>query len=217
LSSDPAIEWSNLVEEIVKCRKCRLHALRRNPVPGEGPLDAKIMFIGEAPGEKEDEQGRPFVGPAGKLLNKLLESINLNRNEVFITNIVKCRPPGNRDPLDDEVEACIGYLWRQIKLIKPKIIVALGRHAARTLFHAANLKWDSMSQRHGRIHDIEVLGVKVILIPTYHPAAALYNPRLRKVLESDFRKIGEVLRSELKPSKPRTLLDYLSSSSRKIS
>ncbi len=206
-----------LIKEISTCKKCGLHRLRRNPVPGEGPLNAKVLFIGEAPGEKEDEQGRPFVGAAGKLLNKLLEIAGLSRSKVFITNIIKCRPPGNRDPTDEEVRACIDYLWRQISLIKPKVIVTLGRHAARVLFNKANLKWDSMSQRHGHIYPVEILGLKIILIPTYHPAAALYNPKLRKLLEEDFKKIGQALQREDRLTRPRTLFDYLALKGNKVS
>ncbi len=204
-----------LVEEIVNCRKCPLHRFRKNPVPGEGPLDAKIMFVGEAPGKTEDETGRPFVGAAGSLLTKLIEAAGLERNRVYITNIVKCRPPGNRDPTDEEVEACTPYLWRQVRIIRPRVIVALGRHAGRVLFRRAGLEWKTITAHHGRVYEAVIEGVPVKIIPTYHPAAALYKPPLRKVLEEDFRRaVAEAAREATgKPGKrgsaQKSLLDFL--------
>jgi len=204
-------EYSRLIEEIRKCTKCPLHRSRQNPVPGEGSLNAEVMFIGEAPGEREDATGRPFVGAAGKFLDQLLASVGLRREEVYITNIVKCRPPGNRDPREEEVAVCTPYLWRQIALIKPRIIVALGRHAAKTLYSKAGLKWSNMTRMHGRIVEAVIDGHKVLLAVTYHPAAALYNPRLRGILEEDFKKIfsevGKHSRSEEKAT--RSLLEFL--------
>ncbi len=184
-------EWARLIEEIMNCRKCPLHKTRKNPVPGDGDPQADIVFVGEAPGEREDLMGKPFVGAAGKFLDHLLGLVGLDRSKVYITNIVKCRPPGNRDPREEEIEACIPYLWRQIKLIKPKMIVALGRHAARTLYGRAGLKWTNMTRDHGRIVEAVLEGNRVLLAVTYHPAAALYNPRLRSKLEEDFKKIFE--------------------------
>ncbi len=208
LSSD----WDELIKEIMSCKKCDLYKYRKNPVPGEGRLDADIMFIGEAPGAQEDEQGRPFVGAAGKLLTELIESIGLKREEVYITNVVKCRPPNNRDPTEEEIEACSPYLIRQIQLIKPKIIIALGRHAGRFLFTNAGLKWRNMTVMHGKVYDAELFGVKTKLLATYHPAAALYYPKLRPELEKDFTTIKklyeEVVKGGQKKSR-RTLLDYL--------
>ncbi len=200
--------WRLLVEEIKGCRKCPLHETRTNPVPGEGSLDAEIMFVGEAPGRREDETGRPFVGAAGRLLTELLEMIGLRREEVFITNVVKCRPPNNRDPRDEEIRACSPYLIRQIQLIRPRVIVALGRHSARFLFGEAGLRWGSMSSMHGKSYDAVVAGVPVKLMATYHPAAALYNPRLRGVLEEDFRRL-RLLLSGGEERGQRSLLDYL--------
>ncbi len=208
-------EYERLVREIMSCTKCPLHRSRRNPVPGEGPLDARVMFVGEAPGRREDEEGRPFVGPAGKLLNQLLEQAGLSRDRVYITNIVKCRPPGNRDPRDEEIEACLPYLLRQIQLIKPRLIVALGRHAARTLFRLAGLTWRSMGSQHGKPYRARIAGVEAMLVATYHPAAALYRPPLREVLEQDFRgPIARLARQALGGQErtrggQRSLLDYI--------
>ncbi len=207
-------EWDDLINQIMNCRKCILYKTRKNPVPGEGNRNADLVFIGEAPGAREDETGRPFVGAAGKLLTELIESIGLSREEVYITNIVKCRPPRNRDPREEEVSACLPYLIKQIRLIRPKIIVALGRHAGRTLFELAGLKWTSMARMHGRVFDAIVAGVPVKLTVTYHPAAALYNPRLRGSLERDFRETIKSLLDQLSPKeagrgvRQRTLFEY---------
>ncbi len=210
-------EYANLVAKIRECRECPLHKYRKNAVPGEGPLNAKIMFVGEAPGKQEDEEGRPFVGAAGMLLTKLIEEAGMRREQVYITNIVKCRPPGNRDPTDEEIRSCIPYLWQQVRLIKPRVIVALGRHAARILFEKAGLQWRSMSQQHGKVYNAEIEKIPIKLIATYHPAAALYKPALREVLFEDFRGVikkvyREVQRAELGgKGRPRSLLDFLSS------
>ena len=179
-------EYRRLVEEIRSCTKCPLHQFRRNPVPGEGPLDADVMVVGEAPGRREDELGRPFVGMAGKLLDALLAKAGLERGRVYITNVVKCRPPGNRDPRQEEIDACLPYLVRQVKLVRPKVIIAVGRIAGSTLYKLMGLKWRGMAAEHGSIHEGEIEGVPVRLVVTYHPASALYNPQTRKVLEDDF-------------------------------
>ena len=204
-------EYNRLVEEISRCTKCPLHRSRRNPVPGEGSINANIMFIGEAPGEREDATGRPFVGAAGKFLDQLLASVGLRREEVYITNVVKCRPPGNRDPREEEVSACTPYLWRQIALIKPRLIVALGRHAARVLYLKAGLKWSNMSRMHGKVVEATINGYNVLLAVTYHPAAALYNPRLKNTIEEDFRNIFRGIRKESggrEEKTTRSLLDF---------
>ncbi|WP_460126211.1 type-4 uracil-DNA glycosylase [Stetteria hydrogenophila] len=180
-------EYERLKAEILSCTKCPLHRTRKNPVPGEGPLDAEVMIVGEAPGRREDELGRPFVGMAGKLLDALLARAGLRREEVYITNVVKCRPPGNRDPRPEEVEACLPYLVRQIALIRPRVIIALGRIAGSTLFRLAGLKWRGVKAEHGLAYNAVVAGVPVTLTATYHPASALYNPQLRRVLEEDFQ------------------------------
>ncbi len=205
-------EYNRIVEEIKSCTKCPLHKTRRNPVPGEGSIDAEVMFVGEAPGEREDATGRPFVGAAGKFLDQLLASVGLRREEVYITNILKCRPPGNRDPREDEIAACTPYLWRQIELIKPKVIIALGRHAARVLYAKAGLKWTNMSKKHGSVVEASINGHRVLLAVTYHPAAALYNPRLRSALQEDFKKIFEEVKASDKRRHGRSLLDYFRTS-----
>jgi len=202
--------WEKIVREIKECKKCRLHKYRKNPVPGEGSLNAKIMFIGEAPGAKEDEQGRPFVGAAGKLLTTLLESIGLKRENVFITNVVKCRPPHNRDPLDVEISACLPYLVEQINIIKPRIIVTLGRISTKTIFQLGDLVFKSMSKDRGVIREAKIGEVEVKILPTYHPAAALYNPKLRSKIESDFKALAKIYKNIEEGSKRKyTLLDFL--------
>ena len=167
-----------------------------------------MMIVGEAPGRREDELGRPFVGMAGRLLDVLLGHAGLKREEVYITNVVKCRPPGNRDPKQEEIEACLPYLLRQIRLIKPKVIVALGRIAGSTLYRLMGLKWRGMAAEHGSTHEGEIAGVRVRLVVTYHPASALYNPQLRKVLEEDFKgPIREAVSAPLR--KRRSLEDFM--------
>ena len=182
-----------LAAEVKTCRKCELGRLRRNPVPGEGSLNAAVMFIGEAPGYWEDLKGRPFVGAAGKLLDEMLSKAGLSRSEVYIANILKCRPPENRDPLPMEVKTCTPYLDRQIEIIEPKFIVALGRHSASYILAKAGFEVGGITELRGKVYEAELLGFRVFVIPTYHPAAALYNVRYRDQLENDFR----LLRLEL--------------------
>jgi len=177
----------SIVSEANACTKCRLCETRRNAVPGEGSRSAKVVFIGEAPGEKEDDLGRPFVGAAGKLLSELLQSIGFKREEVFITNTVKCRPPNNRPPRKDELAACMNYLDRQLKLIRPRVICPMGNSAIRTLLNQA----ESVSELHGVPFEKDA----IIYFPMYHPAAALYTFALRKVMEEDFKKLKGVFDS----------------------
>jgi len=179
--------------EIRACRKCNLWKQRRNAVPGEGSLDALVMLIGEAPGYYEDVKGQPFVGAAGKLLDKLLLDIGLCRKEVFIGNVLKCRPPENRDPLSNEIKTCTPYLDQQIKIIKPKIIVTLGRHSTSYIFSKVGLKTEGITKLRGKVHQIKLFGFQTSLIPMYHPAAALYNVGYKDELERDF----QLLKSEL--------------------
>ena len=190
-------EMENIIKAITQCTKCPLYKYRRNPVPGEGPLDAEIMFIGEAPGASEDEQGRPFVGAAGKLLTELLEKNEIKRSSVYITNIIKCRPPGNRDPEEREINACLPYLIKQISIIKPKLIVTLGRHAGRIIYKLIGRNFQSMSKEHGKLIEgtIKEIGLSITVIPTFHPAAALYKPDMRRILEEDFKVIREFITS----------------------
>jgi len=189
-------DYNELVNLMLNCTKCRLHETRKHVVPGEGPLNAKIMLIGEAPGETEDEEGRPFVGAAGQLLTKLLSNVGIRREDVYITNIVKCRPPNNRDPEPDEIEACKPYLVTQILMIKPQIIVCLGRHSAREVLMMAGYperSVSSISSIRGKVFNVKIGDVNAKVLPTYHPAAALYNPRLRSIIEDDLRKVKELL------------------------
>ncbi|HEY75173.1 MAG TPA: uracil-DNA glycosylase [Thermoflexia bacterium] len=183
-SGDKAKELERIAEEVRTCTACILHRGRTQAVPGEGPADAQIMFIGEAPGFHEDQQGRPFVGAAGRFLEDLLESIGLKREDVYITNIIKCRPPANRDPLPDEIEACGPFLERQLEVIRPKLVVTLGRFSMARFFPKARI-----SQIHGQAKRVG----GVVCLPMYHPAAALHQPSLRRVVEEDFRRIPEVL------------------------
>ena len=207
------IEYQRLVYEIKNCTKCSLYKNRKNPVPGEGPINTEIVFVGEAPGKSEDEQGRPFVGAAGQLLTQLIEKAGLKRKEVYITNIIKCRPPGNRDPKDDEIEACLPFLLRQLKLIKPKIVVALGRHASRVLLSLSNIEFKSMHKQHGRVYRGSIDSVQFKIMVTYHPAAALYKPPIRRSLEEDFSTIKELVEEvkqsfSTKEKRGLTLLDF---------
>lgn len=176
---------TELYEEIAACQRCELAKGRTQTVPGEGPENAEIMFIGEAPGFHEDRQGRPFVGAAGRFLEELLASIGLKREEVFICNVIKCRPPGNRDPLSDEIEACKPFLDKQIELIQPKLIVTLGRYSMARCFPNAQI-----THVHGQPKRI---GGR-IYYPMFHPAAALHQPKWRSAVEEDMRKIPQILK-----------------------
>lgn len=185
-------DMEKLILEIKNCRKCDLWKQRKNPVPGDGNINASIMFIGEAPGYWEDIKGKPFVGSAGKLLDEILRKSGINRSEVYITNIVKCRPPENRDPNEREIEACHIYLDRQLNLIKPKIIVTLGRHSTSYIFSKAGLRFTSISEVQGKIYRVNILGMNVYLIASYHPAAALYNFKLKEEIEKAIKLVNEV-------------------------
>jgi uracil-DNA glycosylase len=165
--------------EVQACKKCDLYVGTRNGVPGEGSPHAEVMFIGEAPGYHEDRQGRPFVGPAGAFLNELLASVGLDRSTVFITNVVKHRPPDNRDPLPEEIAACSEYLTRQIEAINPKVIVTLGRYSMARFFPTARI-----SQIHGQAKVIEGR----VVVAMYHPAAALHQAALRQTVVDDFKR-----------------------------
>jgi DNA polymerase len=165
------------------------------------------MFIGEAPGKREDELGRPFVGAAGNLLTKMLEEIGLRREEVFIGNVLKCRPPGNRDPTEEEIENCLPYLVRQIELIRPRIIVTLGRYSAQVISRLANTRFRGITRERGVVKRLNILGEEVVVVFTYHPAAALYKPPLLEDLKKDFRLIREVIESLDKPPARRGTLD----------
>ena len=191
-------ELQQLAGQISSCMDCNLSQHRTRAVPGEGPENADLMFIGEGPGYNEDQQGRPFVGQAGRYLEELLDSIGFSRNDVYITNMVKCRPPNNRDPFPGEVQACSKYLDVQIKLVLPKVIVTLGRHSLGKF-----LPGETISKNHGKPRQIGNL----IVYPIYHPAAALRQHTLRTVLEQDFQAIPSLLQGDLpleKPEEPKS-------------
>jgi len=183
-----------LEERIRNCRKCPLGELRTNAVPGAGSYDAKVMFVGEAPGYWEDQKGLPFVGRAGKVLDELLDEIGLSREEVYITNIVKCRPPENRDPTEEEIKACSPYLDRQIDIIRPKVIVPLGRHSMRYILTKFGFEPEPISKIHGKTFETRTLFGKLVIMPMYHPAAALYKPPIREELRKDFVKLAKLLK-----------------------
>lgn len=182
-----------LAAAIAECRRCSLWKDTHHAVPGEGNPRADLMFIGEAPGKQEDLTGRPFVGRAGRLLDDLLAGIGLSRESVFIANIVKHRPPGNRDPRPEEIRACTPYLEEQIRIIRPKVIVMLGRHSSRYILSFLPVEFDRITEIRGRVYRGVLFGRPVSLIPTLHPAAALYNPGYREALEEDFRVIEREL------------------------
>jgi DNA polymerase len=182
-------ELAVLQQEVAGCTKCRLSQGRTQVVFGSGSADADLMFVGEAPGFHEDQQGIPFVGQAGKLLERLLAGIGLTRDDVWICNVLNCRPPGNRDPQQDEIDACEGYLFRQIELIQPKIVGTLGNFATKLL----SGKPLGITRVHGQEQETVLGGRRVLLYPLYHPAAALYTPAMLKVLESDFARLPELL------------------------
>ncbi len=178
---------------VARCASCALGKTRTRAVPGEGRIDADLMFIGEAPGYYEDQQGRPFVGAAGQFLEQLLGSIGLTRTDVFIANVIKCRPPSNRDPLPAEISACSGWLTEQLSIVQPKVVVTLGRYSL-----ARFLPGVSIGRVHGQGRRVGPLWV----VPMYHPAAALHQGSLRRVIEDDFRRIPGYLEQALRERQP---------------
>jgi uracil-DNA glycosylase len=189
----------DVYQEVSGCEKCPLAAGRTNPVFGMGNADADLMFVGEAPGFHEDQQGKPFVGRAGQLLDQLLEEIGLTRRDVFIANVLKCRPPGNRDPQPDEIEQCKPYLYRQVELIEPKVICTLGNFATKLLSGSQQ----GITRVHGRPQQRVVGEREVTLYPLFHPAAALRTPSVHGELRHDFSQIPAMLeevRSEPEPA-----------------
>jgi uracil-DNA glycosylase len=190
--SDAVERFSRLEElsqEASGCERCRLAENRTQVVFGVGNPDAELMFVGEAPGFHEDKQGFPFVGQAGKLLDQLLAGIGLERSDVYVANVLKCRPPGNRDPMPDEIESCESYLFRQVELIQPTLVATLGNFATKLL----SGKQAGITRVHGQEQEVTLGGRRVLLYPLYHPAAALYTPRMLEVLQEDFRRIPELL------------------------
>lgn len=197
---EQAIALRDLAEEIAVCPKCDLAKTRTHAVPGEGNPNAEIVFIGEGPGFYEDQQARPFVGPAGKFLDELLASVGLRREDVYIGNVIKCRPPDNRDPLPGEVSACTPWLDRQLEIMKPRVIVTLGRVSMNRYFP---------SQSIGRIHGQPRRIGDVTVVPVYHPAAALHQASLRRTVEQDFQKLPAILeqalQDEAQPREPEPM------------
>ena len=177
-------ELTELYQEIAACHDCELARHRTRVVPGEGPEDAELLFIGEAPGWNEDQQGRPFVGAAGSFLDQLLASIGLKREEVYIANVIKCRPPQNRDPLPDEIQSCRKWLDRQLEIIQPRMIITLGRYSMARYFPG-----ESISKIHGKPRKEN----NVVYYPMYHPAAALHQGSLRQMIEADMLRVPRIL------------------------
>jgi uracil-DNA glycosylase len=180
---------SAFADQVSACTRCRLSQGRTQVVFGVGNPAADLMFVGEAPGFHEDKQGIPFVGQAGKLLDKLLAGIGLERSEVYIANVLKCRPPGNRDPQPDEIESCEPHLFRQIELIQPRVVATLGNFATKLL----SGKPTGITRVHGQEQEVTLGGNHVLLYPLYHPAAALYTPAMLKILQEDFRRIPDLM------------------------
>ncbi|MCD6134759.1 MAG: uracil-DNA glycosylase [Candidatus Omnitrophica bacterium] len=184
-----------LKEEVKKCRKCALASIRHNVVVGEGNEKAKVMFIGEAPGFNEDQKGVPFCGEAGKVLDRLLAVAGLKRGDIYITNILKCRPPHNRDPKKEEIEACRPFLERQLEIIKPEIICTLGNYATSFILTRFSLasQIKGISQIHGKIFEYSDIFSKIKIIPLYHPAVATYNRNMEPVLRKDIEIISKII------------------------
>ena len=197
-AADRATRLEELNREASGCTRCRLAQTRTQVVFGVGNPDAELMFVGEAPGFHEDKQGFPFVGQAGKLLDQLLAGIGLTRADVYIANVLMCRPPGNRDPMPDEIEHCESWLFRKIELIEPKLVGTLGNFATKLL----SGKQLGITRVHGQEQEVTLGERRVQLYPLYHPAAALYTPRMLEVLEADFRRIPELIsRALLEPAR----------------
>jgi uracil-DNA glycosylase family 4 len=192
-AADPSLSLLAFGDVVAGCERCALAATRTQVVFGSGSPHADLMFVGEAPGFHEDKQGVPFVGAAGQLLSKLLAGIGMTRESVYIANVLKCRPPGNRDPLPGEIESCESHLFKQIELISPKVVATLGNFATKLL----SGKPDGITRVHGVPQEVVLGGNKVLLFPIFHPAAALYTPRMLEVLEEDFRRLPDLLGAEI--------------------
>jgi DNA polymerase len=184
---------NKLNNEIKSCNKCDLWKNKKNYVIGNGSLDSNIFFIGEAPGYNEDLKGIPFIGRAGKILDDLLFSIGLHRNDVYITNILKCRPPKNRNPSNSEIETCTKYLNYELEIIQPKIISTLGNFSSNFIFNKYGIKYEKISKIHGKIFKKDCIHDKLYIIPQFHPAVGVYNNNKIKILFKDFKTIKDVV------------------------
>lgn len=186
-------KMDQIKNKVLECKKCNLHKTRNNPVFGEGIFNANVMFIGEAPGKNEDKLGRPFVGRAGRIFDEMLGSIELKRENVYISNIIKCRPPKNRNPTKIEINMCSIYIDKQIELINPKVIVPLGRIAISYIFNKFGLPFEKISRIHGRLYSFNNSLNNFKIIPIYHPASVIYNNKLKFFLLEDFKFIKQNL------------------------
>ncbi|MEM0480688.1 MAG: type-4 uracil-DNA glycosylase [Candidatus Aenigmatarchaeota archaeon] len=199
------MNYEELVKNINQCKNCSLYKQKTNYVVGDGDINSKIVFIGEAPGAEEDKQGKPFVGKAGQYLTKVIKEIlGLDRNQVYITNVIKCRPPNNRDPTEEEIKACSPWLKIQLEIIKPEIIITLGRHSTKWIFEYFGLKFESIMKNRGKVYYSEKWNKKIKIIPTLHPAAVLYHAEWKNIFEEDFKLIAKEINS-----KPKSLKDFL--------
>ncbi|MGN6379416.1 MAG: uracil-DNA glycosylase [Gaiellales bacterium] len=197
-AADRRIELERHAAEWRGCEKCALASTRTQVVVGTGDADANLMFVGEAPGFHEDKQGEPFVGQAGKLLDTLLGEIGLSRPQVYIANVLKCRPPGNRDPQPEEIAACEGHLFKQVELIRPRVICTLGNFATKLL----TAQPYGITRVRGRAQPHRIAGVELSIYPIFHPAAALYTPAMLQTLRDDFSRLPELLEQRPSPERP---------------
>jgi len=188
-----AEEMERVAKSVKACTRCQLWQTRTNPVVGTGSLSARILFVGEAPGYYEDLKGEPFVGKAGKVLDELLESIGLKRSDVYIANVLKCRPPGNRNPLTEEIQTCTPHLDAQLEIIQPGIIATLGNFSLAYIFDKFGLKPERISKIHGKVFKASTITGTKNIVPLYHPAVAVYNPRMMEVLREDFKVLVKIL------------------------
>jgi uracil-DNA glycosylase family 4 len=188
-------EMAGIAKRVHACTRCELYKTRTNPVVGTGSVSARIVFVGEAPGYYEDLKGEPFVGKAGKVLDELLESIGLQRNDVYIANVLKCRPPKNRNPVIEEIRACTPYLDAQLALIQPAIIATLGNFSLAYIFDNFGLhaKKDKISKIHGKVFTVSTIAGVQKIVPLYHPAVATYNPNMKGTLLDDFKVLANCL------------------------
>jgi len=191
---DKANKFEKMSLEIKKCKKCNLYKTRTKPVIGSGSFNSEIFFIGEAPGKNEDILGKPFVGRAGKILDDLLKSINLTKEDIYIANILKCRPPNNRNPQKNEIKKCTNFLDKQIRIINPSIIAPLGNFAASYIFEKFNLKYEKIGLIHGKKFQTNTSFGKIIVIPLFHPAVATYNPNKMSDLLNDFKILKKIIK-----------------------